>query len=187
MPIIDIRDEGDIFTCGADVIVIPVNLRGAMGRGLAQQLARLSPTAASTYRDQCSSGDWELGSMRVVGGAGGLAPSVRYVVFFPTKLDWRKPSRLEWIEEGLDDLVALFDVGGIELNVLAVPALGCGEGKLDWKVVEPLIVSKLHGLYMASRVILFASRADEQEGEAALRDGTEDARLHHHLPRPPGS
>jgi O-acetyl-ADP-ribose deacetylase (regulator of RNase III) len=61
----------------------------------------------------------------------------RYVINFPTKGHWRSPSRLTDIETGLQDLARTIrehDIGSV-----AVPALGCGNGGLDWAQVRPLI------------------------------------------------
>lgn len=160
MPIIDVRTEGDLFDCGADVIVIPVNCVGAAGKGLAKQFSQLAPQAADQYRQLCR-GAWLPGSVHVVAATDRLAKkNIRQVVLFPTKNHWRHPSQLSWIEQGLDDMVRLFDVAESELklNVLAVPALGCGEGGLDWTEVEPLMLEKMRRLYVASRVIVFAPR-----------------------------
>ncbi len=67
--------------------------------------------------------------------SGELGPR-RFIINFPTKEHWRSPSRLADIRSGLVDLVAT--VRRLEINSLAVPALGCGNGGLEWSV-RPLI------------------------------------------------
>lgn len=161
MPVIEIRGEGDIFNCDADVITIPVNCVGVMGKGLAKTFAQRFPIASAEYKLRCEKRLWSPGTVRVVGGLRELAEAgIDNVVFFPTKDDWRKPSQIEWIRDGLEDIVKWFDPAesGQKLDVLAVPALGCGWGGLDWKDVEPLIVSTLRKLTSARRVIVFAPR-----------------------------
>jgi O-acetyl-ADP-ribose deacetylase (regulator of RNase III) len=63
----------------------------------------------------------------------------QFVINFPTKKHWRAQSRLEDIRLGLVDLVRVIDALGIKS--IAVPPLGCGNGGLDWRDVEPLIVA----------------------------------------------
>jgi len=61
----------------------------------------------------------------------------KWIIHFPTKRHWRQPSRIEWVREGLEDLVRVVRELGIES--IAIPPLGCGNGGLDWEQVRPLI------------------------------------------------
>jgi len=61
----------------------------------------------------------------------------RYIINFPTKQHWKSNSRLVDISAGLEDLVSVVKEQGI--SSIAIPALGCGNGGLDWRVVRPLI------------------------------------------------
>lgn len=65
----------------------------------------------------------------------------RWIVNFPTKRHWRNPSKIEWIEEGLKDLKrAIRDKG---IRSIALPALGAGNGGLDWADVRLRIEAEL--------------------------------------------
>ena len=65
MPVIEIRGEGDLFNCGADVITIPVNCVGVPGKGLAKQFATRYPHAAAVYKDMCKPTEaWRPGRCR---------------------------------------------------------------------------------------------------------------------------
>src|SRR5690606_34022385 len=70
--------------------------------------------------------------------------SDQWVLNFPTKKQWRSPSRLEWMEMGLEKFVANYQVRGI--TEIAFPRLGCGNGGLDWNDVKPLMESYLSPL-----------------------------------------
>jgi uncharacterized protein YwgA len=64
---------------------------------------------------------------------------------FPTKDHWRSVSRLSDIIAGLEHLEKHYEEWGI--TSLAVPALGCSNGQLDWRVVGPTLyrhLSRLH-------------------------------------------
>lgn len=58
-----------------------------------------------------------------------------------TKKHWRYPSKLEWIKEGLKDLHNYIVRNNIKS--IAVPPLGCGNGRLKWNEVRPLIIDSL--------------------------------------------
>lgn len=61
----------------------------------------------------------------------------RFIINFPTKRHWREQSRIEYIESGLQSLVEA--VEQYEIKSIAMPALGCGLGGLDYTEVKPLI------------------------------------------------
>jgi O-acetyl-ADP-ribose deacetylase (regulator of RNase III) len=76
----------------------------------------------------------------------------RYLINFPTKRHHREPSYLEDIESGLVALVEM--VANLGIDSLAIPALGCGLGGLDWARVRPLIENAFAGTPNV-RVLLF--------------------------------
>jgi O-acetyl-ADP-ribose deacetylase (regulator of RNase III) len=66
------------------------------------------------------------------------------MICFPTKQHWKDSSNLPDIELGLIALrkaILENDFDGV-----AVPALGCGLGGLDWEDVRPLIFHHLSNL-----------------------------------------
>jgi len=77
----------------------------------------------------------KLGEMFIF-DLGGLA-TPRYIVNFPTKGHWRSASKLDDIETGLQNLVAQMKT--LNIQSIAMPPLGCGNGGLAWGVVKPLI------------------------------------------------
>ena len=70
--------------------------------------------------------------------------AVKWFLLFATKRKWRENSRLEDIEGGLDWVQRNFQTQSIKS--LAMPALGCGLGGLNWKDVGPLMCKYLHGI-----------------------------------------
>ena len=71
-------------------------------------------------------------------------PNLELVLNFPTKNDWRRPSQIEWVDDGLKILRDHYQELGI--TSLALPPLGCGLGGLDWADVWPLIQKHLGDL-----------------------------------------
>ncbi len=65
----------------------------------------------------------------------------RQIINFPTKSHWKSPATYEFVETGLVALVTYLKANPIKS--LALPALGCGNGGLDWKVVRPMIEKHL--------------------------------------------
>lgn len=63
---------------------------------------------------------------------------------FSTKKHWRNPSRMEYIESGLQKFVDNYERLGIES--IAFPKLGCGNGGLEWSAVKPIMEKYLRPL-----------------------------------------
>jgi O-acetyl-ADP-ribose deacetylase (regulator of RNase III) len=106
-----------------------------MGKGLALQFKRRYPDVFRAYEQACRNGEVRTGQMHVVVTNELHGP--RYVINFPTKQHWRSPSRLEYIDQGLADLVRKIRELGV--TSIAVPPLGAGNGGLHWPDVAALI------------------------------------------------
>jgi O-acetyl-ADP-ribose deacetylase (regulator of RNase III) len=129
--------SGNIFESGADALVNPVNCVGVSGKGLAKEFARRFPEAQKQYVRLCRNGELRLGEPRVIVGK----PDI---IVFPTKNHWRDRSDLANVAAGIRSLRQL--VKNRRYNHVAVPALGCGNGGLDWDAVLPLLFHELSDL-----------------------------------------
>ena len=127
--------KGNIFHSDALALVNAVNCVGIMGKGLALRFKKAFPENFKFYAQACERGEVRLGSMLVYDLNQMTGP--RYIINFPTKQHWKNPSRLKDIEAGLKDLVQT--VGQLHIKSIAIPALGCGLGGLNWSDVRPLI------------------------------------------------
>lgn len=114
-----------IFDSDKNIIVCPVNCIGVMGKGLALQFKRLYPSMFLKYKDICQQGLLMPGKLWLWKGNG----LTKDVLCFPTKLDWRKPSTKEYIEDGLKKFVNTYKSKNIKS--IAFPLLGAGCGMLD--------------------------------------------------------
>jgi len=123
---------GDILRDHAEAIVIPVNTLGIAGAGLARQWKIQYPNEHRLYGIVCKDKRFNIGKVLPV-----ISSPNRLFLCFPTKIVPQKRSELVWIEDGLSDLKRL--VSTLRIRSLALPALGCGLGGLDWKTVRPLI------------------------------------------------
>jgi len=70
--------------------------------------------------------------------------STPWILNFPNKDDWRLPSKLEYLEKGLEYVVANYKEEGIKS--IAFPKLGAQNGKLSWDDVGPLMARYLSQL-----------------------------------------
>lgn len=142
------RGKGNLLTADVDALVNTVNTEGVMGKGLALQFKKAFPENFASYERACKSGEVKTGQMHIVQ----RLASPRFIVNFPTKRHWRQPSKLEYVRDGLGDLVA--QVKRLKIESIAVPPLGCGNGGLDWPAVRPLIIEAF-SMIADVRVVLF--------------------------------
>ena len=133
---------GDIFQSPAQAIVNPVNCIGIMGAGLALQFKKKFPDNFQAYAHACRQGQVRTGKMHLFDRGAGKQP--RYIINFPTKRHWRHPSRLEYLQKGLEDLVRTIRAHGIVS--VTIPPLGAGLGGLPWTQVKPRIIQAMEPL-----------------------------------------
>lgn len=129
----------NIFDLDADTLVNPVNLMGVMGKGLALQFKEKFPENFIMYKEWCVDSP-EIGSIFI------WRENNKYIINFPTKIHWKDPSKLEYIEEStitLADWIINVDKE-FEIKKIAIPKVGCGLGGLDWKTVKPKIIEILN-------------------------------------------
>ncbi len=138
---------GDMFFAGTEVLTISVNVVGVMGKGLASRFKYMFPEAYLRYEELCRSGELQVGKpylleLSTVNG------ELKYKKFllFPTKKHWRARARTEYIRHGLQYLIRNVQEGKWQFRSIALPALGCGLGKLPWETVGPLMVQTLQPL-----------------------------------------
>jgi O-acetyl-ADP-ribose deacetylase (regulator of RNase III) len=149
--------HGDLLKADAEALVNPVNCVGVMGKGIAAQFKLAFPDNFATYEDACRRGDVRPGSMLVVATDQRVNP--HWIINFPTKRHWRANSRIDDIEIGLVALVA--EITRHNIRSLAVPALGCGLGGLQWSDVRPRIEHAFEVLPEVC-VLLFAPTVAER-------------------------
>ena len=131
-------EETNILNVRADVLVNSVNLKGVMGKGIALAFKNAFPENYKLYKRACESGEIKIGKIFVT-ETGQLFP--KHIINFPTKKHWRFPSKYEYIEEGLKDLVRW--IRKSDVSSIAIPPLGSGNGKLNWARVKVMIMDHL--------------------------------------------
>ena len=129
---------GNILESDAECLINTVNCEGYMGKGIAYQFKLKFPNNNKDYVKACKNGALMIGKIHHYVEDG------KVIINFPTKIEWRKKSEIEYIEKGLVELVKLLP----KLNVssVAIPPLGCGNGGLRWDEVKTLIIKILGDL-----------------------------------------
>jgi O-acetyl-ADP-ribose deacetylase (regulator of RNase III) len=130
---IEYRD-GNLLEADVEALVNTVNTVGVMGKGIALLFREAFLENYRLYREACLRGEIKIGKMFVV-QTGQFLP--RFIINFPTKQHWKMRSRLKYIEDGLRDLIGV--VKENQIKSIAIPALGCNNGGLNWDDVRPLI------------------------------------------------
>ena len=133
---------GNLLEARAEALVNTVNTVGVMGKGIALMFKERFAENFRLYAQACKAQQVQTGKMFITMPAELNGP--RWIVNFPTKQHWRADSRLEWVIEGLQDLRQFLLANNV--NSIAIPPLGAGNGGLDWAAVKPEIEQALADL-----------------------------------------
>lgn len=125
-----------------------------MGRGIAYQFKLHYPENNKEYVRACRDGELYIGSIHSYREK----DCEKLIVNFPTKNKWREKSQISYIRTGLDLLVSLVKKENIQS--IAMPALGCGNGGLDWNEVKPVIEEKMSAIPNCNIVVFLPATPD---------------------------
>lgn len=134
--------QGDLLKSKAEALVNTVNCVGVMGKGIALSFKKKFPENFKAYKLACDEQQMRPGKMFVYPMDDLFEKKI--IINFPTKKHWREKTKLSYIIDGLQDLVAVIDK--YHIQSLALPPLGCGNGGLDWYDVKPLIEKYLESV-----------------------------------------
>lgn len=130
--------KGTVFNAQADAMVNTVNCDGFMEAGLALEFRLRYPNMYEKYKEKCKKKEIKPGRVEYVD------VDDEIVINFPTKNNFRFPSRIKWISEGLDHFLMTYK--DYELKSVAFPKLGSSHGGLDWNDVKAVMKNKLSGI-----------------------------------------
>ncbi|MFN7708270.1 MAG: macro domain-containing protein [Sphingobacteriia bacterium] len=135
--------QGNLLQSEAEALVNTVNTVGVMGKGIALQFKEAFPANFKAYREASKHNELAPGKLLVLRDKN-LQYGEKIIINFPTKTHWKGASKYEYIESGLVALRKLLLKG--EIQSIAIPPLGCGQGGLDWARVKLMILEHLQGL-----------------------------------------
>lgn len=149
--------DGDMFFSQMQTLTVSVNTVGIMGKGLASRAKYQFPDMYVAYQDVCREKTLVMGRPYLYKREASLDEDLadepetlpnpnsnKWFLLFPTKEHWKQGSDLKGIQEGLQWVVDNYRSEGIQS--IALPALGCGLGGLNWKDVGPMMSKYLSKL-----------------------------------------
>lgn len=134
--------QGNLLEADVEALVNTVNTVGVMGKGIALMFKERFPRNMAEYARACKGEQVRTGKMFVTETGELMGP--KWIINFPTKRHWCHPSKIEWIEDGLEDLEVFIKQAGVKS--IALPPLGSGNGGLDWIRVKREIETRLSDL-----------------------------------------
>ena len=132
-------NQGNILNTKMQTVVNPVNCVGVMGKGLALSFKILFPKMFDLYKVYCQRAFIRPGTLWIY-----RYSRPWWILSFPTKFDWRDPSKFEYLEKGLQKFTATYAEQGI--TSIAFPILGSGCGNLREDKVLELMTTYLEPL-----------------------------------------
>ncbi|MBF0112681.1 MAG: macro domain-containing protein [Desulfamplus sp.] len=133
-----IEINGNIFNTTYQTIVNTVNCVGVMGKGIALEFKNRHPDMYQAYLRLCLQKKIKIGMLQL------WSRSTPWVLNFPTKDNWKYPSKLEYVERGLVKFAQTYTIKGI--TSIAFPELGTSAGGLNWSDVKELMFKYLEPL-----------------------------------------
>lgn len=130
---------GNMFETKAKTLVNTINCVGVMGKGIALEFKNRYPDMFKEYVAMCDTGVVRPGIPYYYEDLYGNS-----ILNFPTKDHWRSPSKLSYIISGLKWFRQHYQEYNIDS--IAFPPLGCGNGGLTWDIVGPIMYSMLKDL-----------------------------------------
>ena len=133
--------NGNLFDDLSQAYVNPVNCIGIMGKGIALEFKNRYPNYFKYYVKMCNEQYLQKAGDVIIYTNSTLP---KFIISAATKTNWRNRSNVEIINNLLNCIkYIILDFG---INSIAMPALGCGEGGLNWKQIQPLIEKNLSDL-----------------------------------------
>ncbi|CZE46271.1 macro domain-containing protein [Campylobacter geochelonis] len=138
---------GNIFNSKCQTIVNTINCVGVMGAGIAYEFRLRYPNMYEKYLNLCNFDNpnrIKTGNLWLYTPSNNEIQSFKQILNFPTKNHWKFPSKIEFIEAGLNKFSQTYKDKGI--TSIAFPLLGADKGGLDKEVVLNLMKKKLEKL-----------------------------------------
>ncbi len=129
-------------------IVIPINLQGVMGRGLAKQANDKFPELQSWLQGIILEG-WKWNRRLIT-----YFVEYKYknfsrtynLILFPVKTSWRLNADIDLIAQSCKALVKTVKDPIQAINKIAMPQVGCGFGDLNWRDVKYTVLPELEAI-----------------------------------------
>ena len=115
-----IEKNGNIFTTKCQTIVNTVNCVGVMGAGIAYEFRLREPKMFEKYKLLCEQNSLKIGTLWI------YKAEKQNILNFPTKQDWKYPSKEDYLHKGLQKFIDTYKQKNI--TSIAFPLLGADRG-----------------------------------------------------------
>jgi len=146
--------EGNIFNSKCQTLVNTVNCVGVMGAGIAFEMRLRYPEMFQRYKELCDLKIFNIGKLWLY-----KSDVNHWILNFPTKRDWKYPSKIEYIEKGLQKFIESYKKH--KINSIAFPLLGASHGKLKEGQVIELMRQYLSSIDIPVEVYLYSKNSKD--------------------------
>jgi O-acetyl-ADP-ribose deacetylase (regulator of RNase III) len=137
--IIEIKPHTDIFTLDVDAFAHGCNCMGLMGAGIALQFRLRYPDMYLGYKQFCKNLDYD----KIMGGMVYTWFGKDVTIFnLMTQHQPGRHAKLQYVEESFKNMFYAIKIMPDDKRIksLAIPAIGCGIGGLQWDEVFETII-----------------------------------------------
>ena len=145
--------EGNIFKSNAQTLVNTVNCVGVMGAGIALEYRLRYPDMYIKYKSLCAQNLIKPGMLWL------FKSDTRWVLNFPTKQHWKRPSKIEYLHQGLEKFTNSYREKSIES--IAFPLLGADKGGINHDQSLSVMESYLSRIDIDVEVYLYSPEASD--------------------------
>lgn len=145
--------KGNIFTSQCKTIVNTVNCVGVMGAGIALECRLRYPAMYEKYVKVCESNQLSVGMLWL------YKSDDKWILNFPTKKNWKYPSKIEYLHLGLKKFVDTYESKGI--TSIAFPMLGADKGGIPQDESLQIMVSYLNSLPIEVEIYQYDKNAKD--------------------------
>lgn len=152
--------KGNIFDSNPDILVCTVNCVGVMGAGIALECKNRFPAYYYDYKSKCLREELKPGEIDIFVNSYQKFKFKEHeplvIISAATKDHWKNKSEIEWVASCIKNLEdAFININEwLHYNTIAIPALGCSNGKLDWKDVK-LLFEKSKMNELSKRILVY--------------------------------
>lgn len=130
---------GNIWNTKCSVLVNTVNCEGVMGAGIALEARLRYPEMYQAYKTHCQNGLLTIGKLWLY-----TKSKPYWILNFPTKTRWKLPSKIEYLESGLNKFCEIYEKK--QIDSIAFPILGASHGGLSETLVIDIMTRFLDNL-----------------------------------------
>ncbi|TGD72208.1 Appr-1-p processing protein [Mangrovimicrobium sediminis] len=145
---------GNIFTSQCQTLVNTVNCVGVMGAGIALECRLRYPAMYEKYVSMCQKRQLDIGLLWL------YKSEQRWVLNFPTKKDWKHPSKEGYLRRGLTKFVETYADKGI--TSIAFPLLGADKGGIPKETSRAILREYLEGLDISVEIYQYDPLAQDE-------------------------